>query len=68
MNMNNAFKELFSSIQAEEALKERTKAFLAEKTQGYTSARTGIGRVPIYAIREAQHLVVSHQAVAGVLE
>lgn len=38
MIMNNAFKELFGPIQAEEALKDRTKAFLAEKTQGYTRA------------------------------
>lgn len=39
MTMNNAFKELFSPIQAEETLKDHTKEFLAEKTQGYTKAR-----------------------------
>lgn len=36
--MNNTFKELFSLIQAEEALKNRTKEFLAEKTYGYTGS------------------------------
>ena len=34
--MNHTFKELFGPIQAEEALKDRTKEFLAEKTHGYT--------------------------------
>lgn len=33
MIMNNAFKELFGPIQAEEDLKARTKAFLSKKTQ-----------------------------------
>lgn len=33
MIMNNTFKELFDPIQAEEALKDRTKVFLAQKTQ-----------------------------------
>lgn len=36
MIMNNTFKELFDPIQAEEELKNRTKAFLAQKTQRYT--------------------------------
>lgn len=40
MNMNNIFKELFSSVQAEEELKNQTKAFLARKTQGYTKLKT----------------------------
>lgn len=38
MIMNKTFKDLFGPIRAEEALKDRTKAFLAEKTQGYTGA------------------------------
>lgn len=33
MTMNNTFKELFGPIRAEEALKDRTKAFLARKTR-----------------------------------
>lgn len=36
MTMNNAFKNLFGSIQAEEELKDRTKAFLAKKTRNYS--------------------------------
>lgn len=36
MTMNNTFKELFGPIQAEEALKARTKAFLAKKVQSHT--------------------------------
>lgn len=39
MNMNNTFKELFGSIQADEGLKDRTKAFLEKKTQGYTRVK-----------------------------
>ena len=39
--MNHTFKELFSQIQTEEALKNRVKEFLAEKTHGYTAVRTG---------------------------
>jgi len=49
MIMNNIFKELFGPIQAEEELKERTKAFLAKKTQGYTGAGEKIHRYPMYA-------------------
>lgn len=39
MNMNDTFKELFGSIQAEERLKEQTKAFLLKRTNGYTGTR-----------------------------
>lgn len=39
MNMNNTFRELFGRIEAQEELKERTKAFLAERTGGYTRGR-----------------------------
>ncbi|MCI8505942.1 MAG: hypothetical protein HFI67_07110 [Lachnospiraceae bacterium] len=34
--MNDKIKEVFRQIQAEEALKEKTKEALAQKTQGYT--------------------------------
>ena len=34
--MNGKIKEAFIQVQAEEALKSRTKAFLAQKTRGYT--------------------------------
>ena len=49
MTMNNAFKELFAPIQAEKALKDRTQAFLVERTRGYTSTGTGRRRYPAYA-------------------
>ena len=39
MTMNNALKEVFAPIQAEKALKDRTQAFLAERTRGYTISR-----------------------------
>lgn len=44
MTMNNAIKELFGPIRAEENLKERTMAFLASETRNYTkvpAARRG---------------------------
>lgn len=47
--MNNTFQELFSPIQAEEALKEQTKEFLAEKTQGYTGVRVKRRNLRYYA-------------------
>ena len=49
MTMNNAFKELFSPIQAGEELKDSTKAFLAEKTQNYRRAAPERRRYHIYA-------------------
>lgn len=49
MNMNDIFKELFTPIQAEEELKNRTKAFLAKKTQGYTGIKTENHKYPLYA-------------------
>lgn len=39
--MNGKLKELFGQIEAEEGLKASTKAFLAQKTRGYTKGRTG---------------------------
>lgn len=38
MIMNRACKEIFGPIRAEEPLKARTRAFLAEKTRGYARA------------------------------
>jgi len=38
--MNNALKELFGPIRAEEDLKTRTRVFLAERTRGYTGTGT----------------------------
>ena len=46
--MNNTFKELFAPIRAEEALKERTRTFLAEKTRGYTKADAEGGRYSLW--------------------
>lgn len=48
--MNRAFKELFGPITADEGLKERTQAFLAEQTRGYSRAETGKRRRPAYAL------------------
>lgn len=47
--MNNAFKELFGPIRAEEDLKERTKAFLARETRSYAKAPAARRRYPVYA-------------------
>lgn len=47
--MNNAIKELFGPIRAEEDLKNRTKAFLAEQTQGYARAPAPRRKYPAYA-------------------
>ncbi len=49
MNMNNTFKELFRPIRADEELKSQTKAYLTEKTQGYTKAKTKNHKYPLYA-------------------
>lgn len=56
--MNNTFKELFSSIHAEEALKDRTKEFLAEKTQGYTGVKVRKRNFLFYAMASACLLFV----------
>lgn len=47
--MNNAFKELFGPIRAEEDLKERTKAFLAGETRSYAKTPAARRRYPAYA-------------------
>lgn len=40
MSMNDKLKEIFSRVQAEEELKISTKAFVENKTHGYTTAKT----------------------------
>ena len=50
MNMNKTFKELFGPIQAEEELKNQTKAFLAEKTKGYAQAKAPSRRYSLAAV------------------
>lgn len=50
MNMNKTFKELFGPIQAEEELKNQTKAFLAEKTKGYAQAKAPSPRYSLAAV------------------
>lgn len=49
MTMNNAFKELFGPIRAEEDLKERTRAFLARETRDYAKAPAARRGYPVYA-------------------
>lgn len=49
MTMNNAIKELFGPIRAEEDLKERTRAFLAQKTGDYARAPAARRGYPVYA-------------------
>ena len=49
MTMNNALRELFEPIRAEEDLKDRTRAFLAERTQGYAKRTEAKRRYPAYA-------------------
>lgn len=47
--MDKMMKELFGPIRAEEGMKERTRAFLAEQTRGYTRGRTENRRYTLYA-------------------
>lgn len=47
--MNSEFKEIFSQVRAEEALKHRTMVFLAGKTRGYTRVGSRARRYPLYA-------------------
>lgn len=42
--MHDALKEAFDQVRAEEALKERTRAFLWQKTRGYTRSAPPPGR------------------------
>ena len=56
--MNNALKEIFGPIRAEEDLKNRTRAFLAERTRNYTRAETKKRRYPAYAAACACLLLV----------
>ena len=47
--MNNALRELFGPIRAEEDFKDRTRAFLAERTQNYAERPVKRHRYPAYA-------------------
>lgn len=47
--MNDRWKELFGSVRAEEDLKARTRAFLAEKTRGYAGGRVRRPGLPLCA-------------------
>ena len=49
MNMNDIFKELFKPIRAKEELKNQTIAFLAQRTQGYTTTTVKHHKYPLYA-------------------
>lgn len=49
MNMNKTFKSLFGPVRAEEELKNRTLAFLAKETRGYTGAGAGSRKYSLYA-------------------
>lgn len=49
--MNERMKEAFGQVRAEEALKDSTMAFLAERTRGYTRAKAG--KRPLYAYAAA---------------
>lgn len=58
MTMNNALKELFGPIRAEEDLKVRTRAFLAEQTRNYAEPPVKQRRYPAYAAACACLLLV----------
>lgn len=49
MTMNNALKKLFGKVQAEEALKDHTRAFLVKQTKNYNKTYTKKRRHPAYA-------------------
>lgn len=51
--MNHIFKELFGPIRAEEERKDRTKAFLAQKTRSYAGTGTGEQKHRYYAYAAA---------------
>lgn len=46
--MNDELRKMFGHIRAEEDLKDRTRTFLAERTQGYTGTKRGVRRYPLY--------------------
>lgn len=58
MTMNKTFKELFGPIQAEEELKNRTKAFLARKIRSNSSADKKRRRYHVYAAACACMLLI----------
>ncbi len=47
--MNHKLKEVFQQIQAEDELKNNTKVFLQQKTQGYTKVKTTRRQYYVYA-------------------
>lgn len=55
--MNRACKELFGPVKADEGLKERTKAFLAEQ-RGNSRAKADRHRRPVYALAACAFLLV----------
>lgn len=48
--MNEKLKEAFRQVQADEALKERTKDFIFQKTEGYTKQRKRKGKHAVPAL------------------
>lgn len=48
--MNNTFQKLFDPIQADDELKNRTKAFLVKKTQNYTKTNIKKRKYQVYAL------------------
>lgn len=49
MTMNNAIKAIFGPVRAEEDLKDRTRAFLTERTHNYAATPVKRHRYPAYA-------------------
>lgn len=47
-DVNDELRKMFGHIRAEEDLKDRTRTFLAERTQGYTGMKRGVRRYPLY--------------------
>lgn len=58
MTMNNAFKDLFDPIRAEQELKDRTWAFLAQKMERGSGAGRKKRRYPVYAAACACMLLI----------
>lgn len=56
--MNKALKGIFGPIRADDALKERTRAFLARETKNYSAAPGKMRRLPVYAAACACLLLV----------
>lgn len=63
--MNHKLKECFRQIHAEEELKNSTRAYLAQKTQGYTGLKTN--RLPRYVYAAACACLLLMLSVGGQL-